>query len=368
MLANNMQNTFQFPEKITIIGGGRWARVMIDVLCAVMPQKMFLKIHSIHNSKFMLEWVKSKVYNHDIEVSDSLPNYSEFKPDAVIVVNAAKDHEMAVEHALKAFIPVLVEKPMALNAVSSKRLVDLAFKQNTMFCTSHIFLFANYMEKFIQYAKELKNIRNINVVWTDPKSEERYGEQKQFDEGLPIFIDWLPHILSIINSISTSNQLFQCKEVDFSKGGAALKLSLKLGEISCEIQLERNSYQRKRIVEVLDVNGEKVQLDFTNEPGNIIYNNVEISDSFEWSLENRPVAKTLTSFLKGVSSDVFDNRLNNIIGLNNSLVIDDILKIYRKCQKAWVNNKLSDIKSFDKDIYYAITEIIKSDGYFLASK
>ena len=71
-----------------------------------------------------------------------------FVKNAIIVVNAASDHEESVEWALGQGCPVLVEKPFCLNFFAAQRLANLALTKNRYLATAHVFLFASYVETF----------------------------------------------------------------------------------------------------------------------------------------------------------------------------------------------------------------------------
>ena len=44
------------PEHVVVIGGGRWARVYLEVLCSFISPSVKLSVHSPRNSESMLKW------------------------------------------------------------------------------------------------------------------------------------------------------------------------------------------------------------------------------------------------------------------------------------------------------------------------
>jgi predicted dehydrogenase len=347
------------PDNIYIIGGGRWAKVYIDVLYELVSPAVNISIHSLHNFEQMLSWVKGRNYRQCIEVSSKLPIFNFSASNAVIVVNAARDHEKAVEFAVSQGVPTLVEKPMALTSKACKRLIHIAEQEEAPLAVSQIFLFARYLEKFSEVVSEHKSIQSIRVSWRDPKIENRYGDLKQYDSSLPIFVDILPHVLSIIDKLKP-NIYRRCDNIEFLRGGAYLKLDLMLGEISCQIQLERNSDRRQRLIEVYADNV-LYQLDFTEEPGTIITHSESFKGDSEWANEERPLASMLRSFLEWVAKGKIDQRIIAENALKASIIIDQVSEKYSLAQKNWLTKRLPSLFEVDEDIRYALTEVLQAE-------
>lgn len=345
------------PNHVTVIGGGRWARVLTTVLCDLVPPSVKISVHSFHNADAISTWVLERKLADRVHVSSDWPQILSKSSSAIIVANAARDHERAVEWAIFRNIPVLVEKPIALTAVAAQHLVNLALSQNLYFATAHVFLFARYVDNFVALVGQSGNIQSIQVQWMDPKSENRYGEQKQYDPGLPVFADWLPHVLSLIGTLSP-NLPQSCKTLEFFRGGAHIELELKLGDIPCHVQLIRNGNQRQRIFEV-ETEKEMLRLDFSTEPGMITSGSTVINGDPDWETKKRPVAQMLSAFLKGAAGDMPDHRLNSEIGLRANQLIDQTSALYYAALRPWLINKLADFPNrVDSDLRYALSEIL----------
>jgi len=348
------------PDTIAVIGGGRWARVIIEVLYGIVPQSVRISVHSPRNAEFMSAWVSDRGFGQCVHVSSDWPHLYSVKSKAAIIVNAARDHERAIDWALSACVPVLVEKPISLNAAASQRLVNMARSKNQCFGAAHIFLFASYLENFSKLVAEAKKIRFIRVYWKDPQYESRYGEQKQYDPGLPIFADWLPHVLSIVGTL-TPNLPQKCERLKLLRGGAHLELELMLGDIPCSVQLIRNGDIRQRIIEVY-TEQKMLQIDFSKEPGSIMSGSTSMCGDPDWDGKQRPLARMLTSFLKWAAGGEFDNRLSIEIGLRANQVIDQILGMYSSALMPWLIAKLTSPVQVDEDLCYALSEIFQSEG------
>lgn len=340
-----------------MIGGGRWARVLIHVLCDLVPPTVRVLVYSPHNALGMEAWLSERGLKDRVSVSTKLPKILSGATNAAIVANAARDHEKATEWAISMGLPVLVEKPLTLNLAATQRLVDLANCKQVYFAAAHVFSFASYIEAFSRIVASADAIESILVQWSDPKFESRYGEAKSYDPGLTIYADWLPHVLSIVGAL-VSDHDSQCEKLEFLHGGAHLGIELKLGNIPCAIELVRNDKTRKRIVEVT-TQQKKITLDFSSEPGVIISGAEEICGDPDWDIKEKPVSRMLGAFLQAVGGGVRDGRLNVEIGLRASRLIEQVSALYLSALLSWLKGRLLMIEiDDDYDLRYALSEIL----------
>ena len=348
------------PSNVVVIGGGRWSRVFIEILCGLIPPTTSLSVHTPHNAVAMSAWVSESGFEQHIQVSSDLPQLIDGKATAVIVVNAARDHEKAIEWALSCGASVLVEKPVTLNFSASQRLADLAYSQNTYFAPAHVFLFARYIENFSKLVAENKNIQCVSVKWMDPQSESRYGEAKSYDPGLTIFADWLPHVVPILGTL-TNCKTIKNEQLQFSRGGAHLDIDLMLDVIPCVIQLVRNGSCRQRLIEVT-TEDKMLTLDFSNEPGTISSGSTVFSADSNWNVKEKPVSRMLGAFLHGAAGGFRDKRLDITIGLRAGDVIEKISSLYYSALYPWMIEKIHVAQDGDdSDLYYALSEIFYAD-------
>lgn len=363
MLVNSEQCSYAYPDNVAVIGGGRWARVLTEVLCDLVPVGVKLSVHSPRNSKSMMTWVSERGLEKRISVSSSLPRFPSDASNAIIVANAARDHENSVEWALTQGYPVLVEKPVCLNLDAAQRLASLALARKVYLATAHVFLFARYIEAFSKLVTDENKIVSIRVLWMDPQSESRHGEVKSYDPGLPVYADWLPHVVSILGTFVIGTDLL-CERLDFLKGGAHLKINLIYGQIPCDIELVRNGNSRQRVIEVV-TEQKKMTLDFGKEPGTIYSDATPLSPDNDWSVQPRPVAKMLATFLQGAAGGSRDSRLDMSIGLSASHVISQTDPLYQSALLSWLSNEfVMKQNGINSELRYALVEILQTQDTY----
>lgn len=348
------------PDCIAVIGGGRWARVFVEVLCGLVAPSIEISVHSAHGAAFISSWAEKLGLGGRIKIYSEWPQFDPAKSTAVVVVNAARDHERAVAWALTSGVPVLVEKPVALDGAAAQRLADLALRGDVSFAAAHIFLFARYLENFSRLVRDAGGAQSISVQWMDPRSEDRYGEQKHFDAGLPVFSDWLPHVLSIIATLAPGLPM-RCGKVDFSRGGASLELEIFLGDVPCNIQLVRNGESRQRSIDVV-AGSRALRLDFSQEPGVITDGCTTMVGDDDWGTGKRPSARMLTAFLQWAAGGECDGRLSADIGVRTCHLIDQVSVKYRCAQLPWLAGRLVSPGPVDDDLRYALGEMLQREG------
>lgn len=349
------------PSHIAIIGGGRWARVLTETVSSIVPIGTLISIYSAHNASAMSLWVVEKGFKQDVRAYSDISKLEAYKVDAAIVVNAARDHALIVEKIIQLGIPVLVEKPVTLSHSTTYRLTRLADEKGVLFAAAHVFIFARYLNNFSHHVSNLGKIKSIYVNWTDPKSESRHGESKQYDQGLPVFYDWLPHVLSVITEL-TNNASIEDINTYFYKGGAHVEIECMLGDVFCHIKLVRNNNVRRRVFEV--VADQALKLDFSDEPGMIYNTKYSICGDEKWNVEKRPVAQMLSAFLVQAAGGNSDKRLDIDIGLRANKLIDRVASLYNQALLSWLKVKLVSPVLVDTDLEYALKEIVLFNGHF----
>ena len=194
--------------------------------------------------------------------------------------------------------------------------------------------------------------------------EEKFLEDwlKKFDAGLPIIVDCLPHIFSIISKFVPIDVSYNSIRLQISNGGSRVNMFLKNSGIPVEILMVRGGSQRTRLVEII-VEGKKNTLDFSIEPGVIKSENKKISSDLNWDHMPKPLEQLLSAFLSGANDEEFDKRLDFQFGIQVSKLIDESLGIYKNSQLRWVINTIKSENCLNRDLAYAINELNLSNEW-----
>lgn len=357
---NPKENRWYCPEQVAVIGGGRWARVLLEVLCGLVPPSVRISAHSLRNAQAMSAWAVARGLESRLDVLADYPRVIAGQSGAVIVANAARDHEKAIVWALSERLPVLVEKPVTLSFDATRRMSKLAQSQNTYLAAAHVFSFTRYVRAFAQIVAEAGGARSVRVQWMDPRTESRYGEVKSYDPGLTIHADWLPHILSILGAL-VPHPVQTGSRLEVLRGGAHLRIEVRLGDIPCEIEMVRNGVRRQRLIQVITQEGLKI-LDFAKEPGTIVASGATLSGDPVWDSRPRPAATMLRAFLRGAAGDVRDERLDIRLGLQANQVIEQLSSPYNAALAVWLGEKCLALgEEADADLRYALSELLYVD-------
>jgi predicted dehydrogenase len=311
------------PAHIAVCGGGRWARVVTDVLCGLVSPHVVISVHSPGNAEAMRQWGYVNGMADRMRVSAQPVTSLNPLPGAAIVVNAARDHERSVEELIGAGIPVLVEKPMALSVAGAERLVALADRHKVTLAAAHVFRFTRYLDRFAAQVRAAGSPELIRVWWTDPHVEVRYGEVKRHDGDLPIVADLMPHVLSLVGALVGDGPDF-CRRATYCRNGVEVRLEAILGGVNCDIVLARQSDARRRQLEVL-VGHDEWRLEFATEPGTISNGVYQQNADPDWGHSLRPMARMLTAFLEWADGGAWDRRLDSGLGVRACRVIDQAL-------------------------------------------
>ena len=344
-----------WPRNIVVMGGGRWARVYVDAMLELLPASSRVLVYSPRNCQAMVEWILDRGVGDRVRAFSSLPILPEQESKAVVVVNAAANHEKSIEWALSLGAAVLVEKPIALNFTTSRRLVDEADRLGIYMAAAHVFLFADYLVNFKKMIQVLDGILSIDILWTDRSVEMRHGELKSFDPGLRIFEDCIPHVMSMLEVINPGESL-KMVQLNFLRGGAQLELLLTSSSMRYTIRLARNSAARRRVVTAVDSKN-FFTLDFSREPGTIANQLETISASPDWGSVQKPLSRMLEAFLCAAAGGHRDPRLEPALGLRAASLSEEILPAYQAAQAEWLSKSLPNMEKNDEDLCYALKEI-----------
>ncbi len=280
---------------------------------------------------------------------------SQEAPIPVIVANAARDHEWAAELVLRAEFAALVEKPLASSGPAARRLLDLARARPARLAAAHVFTYARYVERFAELIDACGDPHSIRIKWTDLSAESRYGENKSYDFGLPIFADVLPHVLSIVNALLPGT-CFSFHGLSLGNGGRQVALELAADHRPLRVELARETAKRERTIEVVTPSG-SLFLDFSTEPGIIRQGaSVSVGDP-DWGRRAGPLASMLRAYLDWTTGASNDKRLDPALGVEICQLIDRIDAPYRQLQTDWLVTPNFGVRTRDEaDANYALRE------------
>lgn len=347
--------------KISIVGGGRWARTIASVLCSLPSRPDEVIIHSRKNTANIASWIEKAWFGGRLRVTKEDVDFdtARDRPHAVIVANKTSEHFAAGAAALIAGVPVLVEKPISLPQSNVLRLCEIAETTGTLLAASNVFLFARYFEAYAEAVATLGKPLRLRFLWMDGALETRRGEVKSYDSTLTLFDDVLPHIVPMIGRLQHGDPSLVSFEV--RRGGAELTLETNSTGCGAILTLGRDGSGRQRIIEV-EAEGGTAVLDFSSEPGFIRAAGISCNGDPNWEARPRPLETMLSAFLAAVGGESLDPRLSPAHALSAAGLADTVRRPYLAHQIQWLKMRLGE--PIDEPLRYAFKELagIDADG------
>lgn len=248
------------PQTVAVFGGGRWSRVLVDVLASTLPMGSAVQWVTSNNYSQALEWTEERKPQTPVHVVRRLESFAEL--DAAVVATATQNHAETAVPLLEAGVPTLIEKPFALTREDAETLKGLA--QQCVAGVNFEFMNAAYMRDFRKDIAGVE-VQDISVVWQDPPMEVRHGETKLADHSFSLSHDSLPHCWSLLRALLPEDGFERVDSVSYmpSLGVIELKGTLE-SRVPVTISLSRHGERRRREIVV---NGGDCILDFSTEPG-----------------------------------------------------------------------------------------------------
>jgi predicted dehydrogenase len=351
----------QLPQldQVVILGGGRWARVIAGVVCDLIPPTTRLTLCSPRGADSLNNWVSEQGLGNRISVTNQRPEVLSSSSTAVIVANAARDHVTAGRWAIERGGAVLVEKPFTTSLQDARDLVEYADQCGGLLVAGHVLRFARYLTNFSSMLPPWEEISSIFFEWIDSAGEQRYGEAKQYDATVPVFMDCLPHVVSVLQTVfGMLPELHRIHAVE--AGGSRVTVILLLGGRKCHVTMQRNGKQRVRCLTVMTRN-EKATLDFSTEPGVIRIGEVQVVGDNSWNKKPRPLASMLTAFLSAAHGGEVDARLNLNVALTSCAITDAIMLDYRDQIISWLACQAHSPEKYGTAFKYASDEFYQNN-------
>lgn len=282
-------------KRIAILGGGRWARVLVQVLGQIIqhpgPWYRSEIIWATDGGRAAAEqlvrsqgWSNIRVVPRQALPTDEL--------DAAVVASTPTRHVSDCLALLHRSVPTLCEKPIALTAADALQLLRLAEEPQCPLGIDLTFAYADYLTNFADRTSEV-DLRHVEIHWHDPWSEERHGERKHPDIYTDYVSDMFPHCWTILRTIRPDAVLGPVRDVAYSPHEVVLEMDAEFASAaSVTLSLSRRAAARRRRV---SINRGRFLLDFSSEPGWTQEGGVRWEN--HWG-SDRPLTKSLLDFLR----------------------------------------------------------------------
>ena len=343
-------------KNICIIGGGRWSKEIIRTLDRFVDKNIAFVIFSKHNYFDLKKWIKTFEIRKIILIR-KIDKLKQIKPDTLIIVNSAKDHFKTCMMALQLKKSALIEKPVGMTLKEVEKIFEQSKINKFFLGASNIFLYNDYLINFKNIIEnDSQKYKSIEFTWFDKQNEIRNGEAKTYDPTVPIYIDCMHHICSIL-SLFTKIKLFNIEDFNFKKGGSHIQFKIINKNLDIKVNLARNKKIRSRKLKIITKKDKVYVLNFSKEPGFIKVNNKKIISDPDWILKKKPLQKMLENFLNVVIYNKNSEKLNFQISLDSAKICNNIDKIYKLKQNDWSNKiNRSNIKKYSRDFEYFVKE------------
>jgi predicted dehydrogenase len=334
---------------VLVLGGGRWARVITDVLLPLVSDDTVVQMASPSGGDDLSRWLES-TGRQDRIVLVERDRALLSAGSAVIVANAARSHFESALWGLERGVPVLVEKPLALTSADASRLHEFAKGRGALLAPALVFRFSRYLESFAKVVAHRGPIERVELAWTDAAVELRHGEVKRYDPGVSVLEDCLPHVASVLDvAFGVAPAL---KDLTVERGGACIRLELSGSGQSYGVLLERNASSRKRILRAIGRFG-TTELDFTVEPSSLCFDGVLQPETAPQG-EAGPLATMIRAFLGAAAGGPVDPRLSFDVALHASALTEAAMTPYRH---ELATALMAGITGSDLD--YAVAELLQ---------
>ena len=310
----------KIKHNIIVFGSGRWAKVIISELLENFPNIKHIII--VTNYKNQLEkWKKKKNFKKMI-ITSNYKDLKKYDSNFALVVNKNEDHYKTCSKAINLNQNVLVEKPLRINELSLKKLINESIKKKLFIYLSLPYLFANYFLYIKKKIIKKKKIKKINIEWFDKKNEIRYGFLKRHDDNIHYLEDIFYHLFSLISIFLGSKKITVKQKLQKFNDIFIAKFKFQNTEI--EIKFSKKSKIRKRILKIGFSNKKDITVNFSNDKKVLIISEKKID------LPKDISQKTLKYQLFNFLSSNFSNSINNRANLRNLKYLFLSLKEIRK--------------------------------------
>lgn len=282
-------------KRIAILGGGRWARVLVEVL-----RQIAQKPGPWYGSNLIWATDRGRAAAEQLVRSHGWGNIAivprQTLPagelDAAVVASAPTRHVSDCLTLLRQSVPTLCEKPIALTFADALQLLRLAEERRCPLGIDLTFAYADYLRDFAERIRKVA-FEHVEIQWHDPWSENRHGEQKHPDIYTDYVSDMFPHCWTILRAIRPGAEFGPVRDVAYTPGESVVHLDAQFARAaSVTVSLSRRAPARRRRV---SIDRGRFLLDFSSEPGWTQEGNAKCEN--RWG-SDRPLTKSLLDFLR----------------------------------------------------------------------
>jgi len=194
-------------KRICVIGAGKWGKNHIRTLNGLGALAGIVETDQAQGAKIQSDYPS-------IEFFTSVRSAMKYGFDGFTVATPAETHFEIGQKMLAAGYPVLIEKPLALNAQDAKKLVEQAETNNVTLMVGHLLLF----HPAIQKVKELLSSGRIGRLQYIYSNRLNLGTVRTEEN---VFWSFAPHDISIFQYLIESNPIHI-----FSRGAAYVQENL----------------------------------------------------------------------------------------------------------------------------------------------
>lgn len=277
-------------REVCLLGGGRWSRVLAQVLLTTLPPDSKLTWVAHHGHAECQRWLGT-IPSTNVKLVHALGDQgSTF--DAAIVATAPRTHFADTKTFLEMGTSVLCEKPLTLSFSEALELRELSDTKGLLLGVNVEFRQAQYILDFKTRLGD-STPQSIALDWMDPWSETRHGEVKMGDVYTDIVLDMFTHAVSVLDALQPRMAL-KPMAAEYN-ADSSITITGTQGTADVKIRLSRRHPSRARCINV--DNGRGI-LDFAMEPGQSTVRGVQKDHAWNGM---RPLATSLSGFFAAIT-------------------------------------------------------------------
>jgi hypothetical protein len=352
--------------RVGICGAGRWAMIIVKILAVILEEDDEIIMITKRDKDEMKNWKSKEGIGVGLTVSSNISRLENVH--AVIIANAAADHYSCASKIIKMGIPVLVEKPVTRSVEGLRSLIKQDSKNVVpKLASALVYKHAKYMENSNIEHKSKSKVSRIYINWQDGCKERRGGIAKKYDYSIPIFVDVMPHLMSITSEFIDIQKRFKMVRLEVKNGGALVKIVYECEGVMITYRMERLAKARKRHITVLRDNSDRVCIDFAENPITVKEQRCGFVVGRSSRRIDSPLEKMLRGFLTGVKLGKWGDEFDNGISLKANIESKKLMKKYRHEQiKDMLCGSKRKASKRAIQIKYAMTEIAESNKLILS--